>query len=197
MLNAVLRGPNVLILSFRFGNYIWPAMLVWGFERTVRSLKLIWNNRIWSLSDQQSKIASIEHLTNDTGGLLNNIMYRWEAHICFKKVRLTLRRKMNWTHVILPSISNIPSEAHPFTISSISHSLDGTDKHEDKDLVFLIRGRSGFTQRLLEHAGRKGSISTVPAFVDGPYGSPPDLSVFSTCILFAGVLISRMLSSAN
>ncbi|KLO19817.1 hypothetical protein SCHPADRAFT_817568 [Schizopora paradoxa] len=155
-----------------FGNYIWPALFVWGLERGVRSLKLVWNNRVWSRSDKQSRVATVEHLTSDT-------------------VRLTLRRHMHWkpgqhAYVILPSVSKLPTEAHPFTISSIPHSLDGVNDHADKDLVFLIRGRSGFTQRLLEHAGRKGSAPTVPALIDGPYGSPPDLSIFSTCILFAG-----------
>jgi ferric-chelate reductase len=50
---------------------------------------------------------------------------------------------------------------------------------------FLIRGREGFTGRLREHA-RDKKTATVPAFVDGPYGCPPDLTQYSTCILIAG-----------
>lgn len=67
-------------LLYRFGNYIWPAMVVWGFERAVRSLKLVWNNRIWSPSDKQSKIASIEHLTSDTVRLTLRRFVRCKIH---------------------------------------------------------------------------------------------------------------------
>ena len=103
---------------------------------------------------------------------------------------MTLRRKMNWrpgqhAYVILPTVSGMPSEAHPFTIASIPQSLNGHDDNAEKDVVFLIRGRTGFTGRLREFASRNG-ICRVPAFVDGPYGCPPNLSNFSTCILVAG-----------
>ena len=98
---------------------------------------------------------------------------------------------MHWAagqhaYVILPSISTLPTEAHPFTIARIPGALDGSDGHGEKDVIFLVRGRSGFTARLREHASAKGAASSVPAFIDGPYGSPPDLRQFSTCVLFAG-----------
>ena len=88
-------------------------------------------------------------------------------------------------YVILPTVSEIPTEAHPFTIASIPNALDGTSGDKEKDVVFLIRGRSGFTGRLRDHAEKNG-VCTVPAFVDGPYGCPPDLTKYNTCILIAG-----------
>lgn len=129
----------------------------------------MWNNR-FGLSKHYST-ASVELISSDT-------------------VRLTLRRRFNWkpgqhAYIILPTVSGLPTEAHPFTIASISQSLDGQNTSSDKEVVFLIRGREGFTGRLREHASANG-ISTVPALVDGPYGCPPDLSKYSTCILVAG-----------
>ena len=106
-------------------------------------------------------------------------------------IRLTLKRQhMTWrpgqhAYVILPTVSEIPTEAHPFTIASIPNALDGTSGDKEKDVVFLIRGRSGFTGRLRDHAEKNG-VCTVPAFVDGPYGCPPDLTKYNTCILIAG-----------
>jgi ferric-chelate reductase len=50
--------------------------------------------------------------------------------------------------------------------------------------VFLIRARQGFTGRLRKLAA--AGQATVPAYIDGPYGCPPDLKRFSTCVLFAG-----------
>ena len=105
---------------------------------------------------------------------------------------MTLRRRMNWrpgqhAYVVLPTVSDMPNEAHPFTIASIppAHSGGGFDDSGERDVVFLIRARGGFTGRLRDHASRNG-VCRVPAFIDGPYGCPPDLTKFSTCILIAG-----------
>lgn len=89
---------------------------------------------------------------------------------------------------MLPTVSELPTEAHPFTIASISKSLDGTEGASEKDVVFIVRGRNGFTGRLREHAQHSGE-SRVAAFVDGPYGCPPDLSKYSTCVLVAGKFV--------
>ncbi|KII94680.1 hypothetical protein PLICRDRAFT_169410 [Plicaturopsis crispa FD-325 SS-3] len=154
-----------------FGDYIWPALVLWAFDRVLRTCRLLYNNRVWSRANDQHSKATVELLSEDT-------------------VRLTLRRRFSWkagqhAYVILPSVSNLPTEAHPFTIASIPGNLDGSEGPEDKDVVFLIRGRTGFTGRLRDHA-RSGKPGDVTALVDGPYGSPPDLTSFSTCILIAG-----------
>lgn len=157
---------------FRFGAYFWPALMVWGLDRFLRLARIVWNNRFWSRASSEDHQASIELLGSDT-------------------VRLTLRRKMHWSagqhaYVILPSVSRLPTEAHPFTIASIPGTLDGSAGPAEKKVTFLIRGRTGFTGRLRELASTKGSVSSIPAFIDGPYGCPPDLRNFSTCILIAG-----------
>ncbi|OCH90700.1 hypothetical protein OBBRIDRAFT_582310 [Obba rivulosa] len=154
-----------------FGHYIWPALVVWAFDRVLRSARLLWNNSGRFGKDKECATANVELVSSDT-------------------IRLTLRRKLNWTpgqhaYVILPTVSDLPTEAHPFTIASIPKALDGTEGPEEKDVVFLIRGRSGFTGRLRDHATQNG-VCSVPAFVDGPYGCPPDLTKYTTCILIAG-----------
>ncbi|KAF9534178.1 ferric reductase NAD binding domain-containing protein [Crepidotus variabilis] len=148
-------------------TYIFPAFIVWGLDRFLRGCRLVWNNEMWN--SKHSGDALVEPLGQDT-------------------IRLTLRRRgVTWTpgqhaYVILPTISRLPFEAHPFTISSIPETVN--DKKE-RDLVFLIRGRSGFTGLLRRHAS-KNAESRVPAFLDGPYGSPPNLRQYSSCILVAG-----------
>ncbi|PPQ65217.1 hypothetical protein CVT26_000194 [Gymnopilus dilepis] len=149
-----------------FGDYIWPALLIWGFDRALRMGRLVLNNRIWNRAHPGN--ALVELISEDT-------------------IRLTLRRRISWApgqhaYVILPTVSNLPFEAHPFTIASIPED-DGDSK--ERDVVFLIRGRGGFTRRLREHAARDHG-SRVPAFIDGPYGCPPDLRSYTTCILIAG-----------
>ena len=134
--------------------------------------RLVWNNRIWSRKSSENHHARVELLTHDT-------------------VRLTLRRKMYWSpgqhaYVVLPSVSKLPTEAHPFTIASVPYAFDGSDGDAEKDVVFLIKGQAGFTKRLREHASKKGASEYVPAYIDGPYGCPPNLKAFSTCVLIAG-----------
>ncbi|THH33660.1 hypothetical protein EUX98_g541 [Antrodiella citrinella] len=158
------RGPG-------YGNYIWPALVLWAFDRVLRLTRLLLNNRFRWTKNQHESTATVELLSQDT-------------------VRLTLRRRMKWqagqhAYVVLPTISELPSEAHPFTIASIPGSLDGAEGSQEKELTFIIRGRSGFTGRLRDHASSDGS-KTVPAFIDGPYGCPPILSKYYTCVLIAG-----------
>lgn len=151
-----------------YGSYIWPAMMLWALDRFIRLGRVAYNNRIWTRACPENSLATVELLAEDT-------------------IRLTLRRRFSWipgqhAYVTLPSISNLPTEAHPFSIASIPERHDRTG---GVDVVFLIRGRTGFTQRLKNHAIKNG-IGSVPAYLDGPYGCPPDLRTFSTCILIAG-----------
>ena len=166
---------------YSFGDYIWPALLVWGLDRFLRFGRVLFNNRVWQgYGNNEYSHATVELLTPDT-------------------IRLTLRRKMHWkagqhAYVVLPSVSALPTEAHPFTIASIPHNLDGSDGPQEKEVVFLIRGRNGFTKRLREHASQKISGS-VAAYIDGPYGMPPNLKIYSTCILIAGTLLVCLIAS--
>jgi len=119
-------------------------------------------------------------------------------------VRLTVHRPphMHWkpgqtAYLIIPSVSRLPFEAHPFTIASIDDSaypeaaLPGGEEKARldrrgvywKELVFFINVREGFTQRLARAAeqGRKVSV-----LVDAAYGDSPDLRGDDTVILVAG-----------
>lgn len=117
-------------------------------------------------------------------------------------IRLRMRRPahFHWSpgqtaYLILPGVSTLPFEAHPFTIASIDSTLlssDDPEKNGDasgsywKELVFLIQAREGFTKRLKESA-LEGK--PVKVFVDGPYGTSPDLGKYDTSVLVAGMFV--------
>ncbi|KAI0049652.1 hypothetical protein FA95DRAFT_1488950 [Auriscalpium vulgare] len=154
-----------------FDDYIWPALVLWAVDRVLRSFRFIWNNRLWKGISHDRSTAVVELLPGDT-------------------LRLTFRRDFRWTagqhaYVTLPTISTFPTEAHPFTIATIADSVKGEERVDGKDVVFLIRARNGFTRRLRDYAAENGT-SSVPALVDGPYGCPPSLASFSTCVLISG-----------
>lgn len=107
--------------------------------------------------------------------------------------------------LIMPSVSAIPFEAHPFTIASVDSRYrlrgksmsridslatltdpkDMSDAPESEELQFMINVREGFTKRLAQAAemGQK-----VKVFVDGPYGFSPNLLGDDTVVLVAGAL---------
>lgn len=155
-------------VKYRF----WPALAIWALDRFLRSLRLIILNRLWLNTFPAGKRldeATLERVSSDT-------------------VRLTVRRDFKWTsgqhaYILSPSISRLPFEAHPFTIASVCTEGVGGKDSGQRDLVFIIRARSGFTKKLLEASERRQSI---PVAIDGPYGAPPRLSHYSTCILLAG-----------
>lgn len=130
-------------------------------------------------------------------------------------LRITLQRSghMHWlpgqsAYLTIPSVSGFRLEAHPFTISTIniplknvpnttggkedtsdSASSESQDQGEVfKKLMFLIRVRSGFTERLLKAAGHSPTMKVV---LDGPYSSPPLLRGFEMVILIAGSFITQ------
>lgn len=119
-------------------------------------------------------------------------------------VRLRLRRPRNfrWSpgqaaYLIMPDVSTIPFEAHPFTIASVDTTGDGTRRDAPttvkegfaetepywKELVFFINVHDGFTRKLRDVAEKGGKAKV---FVDGPYGKPPDLTSYDTSLLIAG-----------
>lgn len=101
-------------------------------------------------------------------------------------LRITVRRwvPFGWRagqHMFLAFPTLGPVESHPFTIGTIP---EGEGK--EMEMVYIVRAREGFTKRLREHIGDK-DICRVPVFMDGPYGSPPDITAFDTCVFFAGM----------
>ncbi|KAG5219913.1 FAD-binding domain-containing protein [Salix suchowensis] len=153
------------IVLVAFGAYFWSGLVVWAADRVLRFCRILWNNRGGNATK-----ATVELLAEDT-------------------TRVTIRRRMNWTpgqhaYLIFPTVSKLPSEAHPFTIASIPTTIEGTSERE---LVFLIGGQGGFTRRLQQHV-TSSSSEPVPVYIDGPYGNPPNLHVFSTSILIAAHL---------
>ncbi|KAG1907913.1 ferric reductase NAD binding domain-containing protein [Suillus fuscotomentosus] len=177
-----------------FGSYwVWPSFVIWALDRFIRVVRLIvFNHSYFGFKSGSGTMdATTEMLSEDI-------------------VRVRLRRPphFHWSpgqaaYLIMPSVSTLPFEAHPFTIASFDSSLLSTAETEDqsgsgenhetqvlgssnslwKELVFLVNVHGGFTKKLKEVAATKG---TVKVFVDGPYGPSADLGSYDTSVLVAG-----------
>ncbi|KAH7925255.1 hypothetical protein BV22DRAFT_452820 [Leucogyrophana mollusca] len=198
----------VLVLTFLLGAYfhskehdgqfwVWPSFVFWALDRFIRACRLVvFNHSYFGWKSGSGTMDATTELLSE--------------HV----VRLRLRRPphFHWApgqtaYLIMPSVSRLPFEAHPFTIASLDSSLFtsvGTevkaetkeqlsDKHHLadlgssspfwKELVFLINVKKGFTKRLQEVAATNGKVKV---FVDGPYGPFPNLGSYDTSVLIAG-----------
>ncbi|PPQ88182.1 hypothetical protein CVT25_005147 [Psilocybe cyanescens] len=148
----------------------WPSMIVWGLDRFLRLVNLSAFNfgylNPWCQSSKDLN-ASVEVLS---------------PH--FLKVTMYRSKHFHWrpgqsAYLSFPSVSTIPFESHPFTISTIEDDATAAQKK----LTFFVRVRSGFTQTLMQTAS---SDTTYKVFINGPYSSPPVLMGYQTVILIAG-----------
>ncbi|KAL9603252.1 MAG: hypothetical protein Q9219_001273 [cf. Caloplaca sp. 3 TL-2023] len=166
-------------------KYLLAMILLWAIERSTRFALLVYRN-----VGRGGTKAELELLPGDA-------------------CRVTLRMVRPWTfqpgqHVFItvPSVGLWTS--HPFSLAWSSSAAD--DKQEDSEkgykisaddilasstdktsMSLIIRRRSGFTEKLFQKAERStSSITTVSAYVEGPYGGHAVLHSYGTVMIFAG-----------
>lgn len=166
--------------------------MFWALDRLMRLARVVVFNHLYCGFSRRAKLqdATTELVSDD-----------------FVRVRVRRPAHFQWTpgqtaYLIMPSVSAFPLEAHPFSISSVDSTLfqpgmrdvravrngEAADMAEIarwKELVFLINVRGGFTKRLKDVAAQN---ETVKCFIDGPYGSAPDMGAYETSIFVAGAL---------
>jgi ferric-chelate reductase len=172
--------------------WIWPSFIFWALDRFIRIVRLVvFNHSYFGFKSGSGTMDATTELLSD------NIV----------RLRLCRPPHFHWSpgqtaYLIMPSVSTLPFEAHPFTIASFDSSLLSTAVPEDqsrsennevqvlgsdapfwKELVFLVNVHEGFTKKLKEVAARKGQVKV---FVDGPYGPSPHLGCYDTSVLVAG-----------
>ncbi|KAG1894707.1 ferric reductase NAD binding domain-containing protein [Suillus fuscotomentosus] len=170
------------------GSYwIWPSFVFWALDRFIRAVRLVvFNHSYFGFKSGTGTMDAATELLSE------NVV----------RLRLCRPPHFHWSpgqtaYLIMPSVSTLPFEAHPFTIASFDSSLLSTASAEDqssaevtgssvpfwKELVFLVNVQGGFTKKLKEVAVKK---ETIKVFVDGPYGPSPDLGSYDTSVLVAG-----------
>lgn len=94
-------------------------------------------------------------------------------------------------YVVVPGMSRLPWEAHPFTAVTIP---------ESGELSFVLRVRDGFTARMRQTLDKEGygfgwmqkvGSMRVKAALEGPYGVARSLRNFDGVLLFAGESVIR------
>lgn len=153
--------------------YIWIPIGLYLLDRTIRTLRSTWNN----VYPGRSR-AILEAIAGDA-----------------TKVRIRNSQIKKWSpgaFVLLAIPHHGFGESHPATIASTPTSHGG-------DLIFILKGQSGFTKRLLTASNDSQTTlvdtkaeevtpnKTRISFVDGPYGaSQSDFACFDSVLLIAG-----------
>lgn len=193
MASTFLVGAYFHTQEFADTFWIYPCFIIWGLDRLIRFLRLVaFNHSYFGFKSGSTMDATAELLSDD-----------------FVRLRFHRPSHFHWTpgqtaYLIMPSVSRLPFEAHPFTIASFNSTLFdvpatptseksaatcvaerniGSSASFWKELVFFINVREGFTARLRD-AALKGD--KVKVFVDGPYGPSPNLGSYDTSVLVAG-----------
>ncbi|KAL9004263.1 MAG: hypothetical protein Q9188_002927 [Gyalolechia gomerana] len=165
-------------------NYLLAMILLWAIERFTRFAVLIYRN-----VGRGGTKAELELLPGDA------------CRVTLKMVRPWTFQPGQYAFITVPSVGLWTS--HPF---SLAWSSDGVDDHNDSEkgykisaddilaktsdaasMSLIIRRRSGFTDKLFEKAERSTSgITTISAYVEGPYGGHSVLHSYGTVMIFAG-----------
>jgi ferric-chelate reductase len=188
-----------------FQKFVWPSFVVWGLDRSIRLLRVL----VFTFSSPRSPQQSIPEAHDKHSHLSAAVTSQLEL-VSSDIIRLTILRPrhFHWSpgqnvYLTIPETTRFLPEAHPFTIATIKYEEHGShsnqtelelvekstrnvESNSDSDLVFFINVRSGCTRRLAGQTSFDSKKNNLKVFVDGPYGSPPDLRVFDTCVLLAG-----------
>lgn len=151
--------------------YIWIPIGLYLFDRLIRTQRSMCNN----IRPGQATLDVV------SGGVTR------------VRVKTNVERRSCGAYVLLSIPRYGIGQSHPATIASTPTSHNG-------DLLFILKGHTGFTKDLLNSAkssttsllASKKEGTAIPqkshvAFIDGPYGaSQGDFACFDTILLIAG-----------
>ncbi|KAJ7168821.1 ferric reductase NAD binding domain-containing protein [Mycena filopes] len=220
-----LAGAWVHAGEFGYASYIWPAVFLWALDRALRGVRIglvnsglfpgfLNVNSVARDSDSKSSLTTTAHIT----------LLPPHAHF----LRITLPRappRFRWragqsAYITFPSLyMGSVTEAHPFTIANPPppRGEEGREGEEGgRELVFILRVRTGFTGRLREAVLASSAFASSPssgvssiegassasiegnkdagkeptlearALIDGPYGAPPDVRGYERVVFVCG-----------
>ena len=156
-----------------------PGIGLWAAERLLRILRLVVLNRLWRVIPTPcgSNLPSSATLTLLTPSTLK---------LSFPRTTLSWSAGQHF-YVVMPGMSRLPWEAHPFTAATTSSC---------ENLEFIVRVRDGFTKRMKERVDEERKALglglddecsiQVKAAVEGPYGGKRSLSSYEAVLILAG-----------
>lgn len=145
-------------------------MAVWSFDRFLRITRVVaLNLSAFKATATHNPEANIIRLT--------------------VPVRKLLRPRPGTYYYVYMLHGFKPWESHPFTLNSWGLKEHGSNSRRCDELDFMLRPHDGFTSRLLEHIQRHSNTNSpapVRMAIEGPYGTPYDISKYPSIIFIIG-----------
>ena len=213
LIKLLKLGSHTSIFDGEYDAYLWPLVAIWGFDRLLRIIRLIYCNVHVTMKKCKGVSFSEAIATYDTSGNMIRVEVSLEnSHLV----------PAPGQHYYLYQLGNWRLyENHPFTLAywgdaptpatpvcgsrneegsssptgsaSHSNSLRGSDTQgvvgdsRGAKLVFFVRPCDGWTRRLRDECVRSPDNTTTPKIlVEGPYGTQEKLWVYGRVLLIAG-----------
>ena len=159
-------------------TWLWVPVALFFFDRCVRWFWMLFNNLAVFHPQRDRQTRAILACQAEMRPLPGRM------------TRVTIRNPpITWKagqHLYLSSLSLLPFQSHPFSITSLP---------SDDKLEFLIKAHRGGTRRFFDLAEKRSDLpvstskpsrTSVTVMISDPYGSVRPLRQFDSVILFAG-----------
>jgi predicted ferric reductase len=152
----------------RLGEWCWIGLVIWAFDRVLAALRMFVVNKAWlmplSSRREEHSACTVELVDPDV-------------------VRLTVKRPLlKWApgqhaFITMPGVALMRYEQHPMTIGNVPD--------ESGNVVFIIRGQTGFTRRLINRC-KSTKTTDINCYLEGPYGISHGFNQYDSAILVSG-----------
>ncbi|KAL4956119.1 ferric reductase NAD binding domain-containing protein [Aspergillus filifer] len=176
----------------KWNGYLWPMVAIWGFDRTIRLVRIAYCNLNVRLSDQVSRTTKSKVEYFEDSDLVK---------IEIQPASSAVVPRPGQHYYLYQPVSFKGWENHPFTLGawvpSSSSATQQVDSNNEKTqqaskLIFYIRPYDGWTRRLRDqcrNASSKGAAESVvnpKILLEGPYGHSASLHTFDTVLMIVG-----------
>ncbi|BAE62586.1 ferric reductase transmembrane component 4 precursor [Aspergillus flavus] len=160
----------------KWNGYLWPMVAIWGFDRTVRLVRIAYCNFNVRFGKQfVSTTQSTVHYCEDSDLIKVEL---WPAST-------TLTPQPGQHYYLYQPVSLKGWENHPFTLGAYVPTQDKNPEQGNK-LIFYIRPYDGWTRRLRDLCRKSQMNIHLPLLLEGPYGSRAALHTCESILMIVG-----------
>ncbi|KAE8140337.1 ferric reductase like transmembrane component-domain-containing protein [Aspergillus pseudotamarii] len=160
----------------KWNGYLWPMVAIWGFDRTVRLVRIAYCNLNVRFGKQfVSTTKSVVHYC-EASDLIKVELY---------PASTTLTPRPGQHYYIYQPVSLKGWENHPFTLGAYVLAQEKNSEQGSK-LIFYIRPYDGWTRRLRDLCRKAQGDIHLPLLLEGPYGSTAALHTCESILMIVG-----------
>ncbi|KAB8204946.1 Ferric reductase like transmembrane component [Aspergillus parasiticus SU-1] len=160
----------------KWNGYLWPMVAIWGFDRTVRLVRIAYCNLNVRFGKQfVSTTQSTVHYCEASDLIKVEL---WPAST-------TLTPRAGQHYYLYQPVSLKGWENHPFTLGAYVLTQDKSSEQGNK-LIFYIRPYDGWTRRLRDLCRKSHVDIHLPLLLEGPYGSTAALHTCESILMIVG-----------